>query len=197
MSDPSTTTARGRGFWMALPPGWVSLDVDPSTSTATIRRMVGLAAEADETVAQNRESLERMLIDAARDCATSGVLYCAAYFEPFQDLPVQASVTVAVYAATDGTDFSRMATELADGEGGRTISVVDLDAGRAVKRSGHRHTRFPGTDEPLELLTHQFFIPVPDTANMLAVISFASPTLALEDDMIALFDVIAEGFAFT
>jgi hypothetical protein len=197
MTDPSSTAAPGHGFWMALPPGWVSLDVDPSTSTATIRRMVGLAAEADETVAENRESLERMLIDAARDCATSGVLYCAAYFEPFEDLAVQASVTVAVYAATDGTDFSRMATELADGEGGRTISVVDLDAGRAVKRSGHRHTRFPGTDEPLELLTHQFFIPVPDTPNLLAVVGFASPTLALEDDMVALFDAIAEGFAFT
>lgn len=197
MSDPSATAAVGRGFWMALPPGWVSLDVDPSTSTATIRRMVGLAAEADETVAANLESLERMLIDAARDCATSGVLYCAAYFEPFEDLPVQASVTVAVYAATDGTDFSRMATELADGEGERTISVVDLDVGRAVKRSGHRHTRFPGTDEPLELLTHQFFIPVPDTPNLLAVIAFASPNLVLEDDMVALFDAIAESFAFT
>jgi hypothetical protein len=182
---------------MALPPGWVSLDVDPSTSTATIRRMVATAAEVDETVAENREALERMLIDAARDCATSGVLYCAAYFEPFEDLAVQASVTVAVYAATDGTDFSRVATEVADGEGGRAISVVDLDAGRAVKRSGHRHTRFPGTDEPLELLTHQFFIPVPDTSNLLAVVGFASPTLALEDDMVALFDAIAEGFAFT
>jgi hypothetical protein len=197
MSDLSATAASRRGFWMALPPGWVSLDVDPSTSAATIRRMVALAAEADETVAENRESLERMLIDAARDCATSGVLYCAAYFEPFENLPVQASVTVAVYAATDGTDFSRMATELADGEGGRTITVVDLDAGRAVKRSGHRNTRFPGTDEPLELVTHQFFIPVPDTGNLLAVVAFATPTLALEDDMVALFDAIAESFAFT
>jgi hypothetical protein len=125
------------------------------------------------------------------------VLYCAAYFEPFEDMAVQASITVAVYAATDGTDFSRMATELADGEAGRIISVVDLDAGRAVKRSGHRHTRFPGTEEPLELLTHQFFIPVPDTPNLLAVIAFASPTLALEDDLIALFDTIADSFAFT
>jgi len=197
MSDLSSSTATGHGFWMALPPGWVSLDVDPSTSTATIRRMVELAAEADETVAENREALERMLIGAARDCATSGVRYCAAYFEPFEDLPVQATVTVAVYAATDGTDFSRMATELADADGARTISVVDLEAGRAVKRSGHRHTQFPGTEEQLELLTHQFFIPVPDTTNLLAVVAFASPTLALEDDMVALFDTIAEGFVFT
>jgi hypothetical protein len=175
----------------------VSLDVDPATSTSTIRRMVAIAAEADATVAENRETLERMLIDAARDCAASGVLYCAAYFEPFEDMAVQASLTVAVYAAADGTDFSRMATELADDEGDRAISVVDLDAGRAVKRSGHRHTRFPGTDEPLELVTHQFFIPVPDTPNLLAVVAFATPTLALEGDLIALFDTIADSFAFT
>jgi hypothetical protein len=175
----------------------VSLDVDPATSTSTIRRMVAIAAEADATVAENRETLERMLIDAARDCAASGVLYCAAYFEPFEDMAVQASLTVAVYAAADGTDFSRMATELADDEGDRAISVVDLDTGRAVKRSGHRHTRFPGTDEPLELVTHQFFIPVPDTPNLLAVVAFATPTLALEGDLIALFDAIADTFAFT
>ncbi|MEW6471962.1 MAG: hypothetical protein AB1679_06805 [Actinomycetota bacterium] len=138
-----------------------------------------------------------MLIDAARDCAASGVVYCAAYVEPFEDVVVQASLTVAVYAAADGTDFSRMTTELADGEGGRTISVVDLDAGRAVKRSGRRHTRFPGTEQPLELLTHQFFIPVPGTADLLAVVAFASPTVSLEDDLIALFDAIAGSFAFT
>jgi hypothetical protein len=197
MSDPVSSAASGRGFWLAMPPGWVSLDVDPSTSATTIRRMVAAAAEADETVAENRDALERMLLDAARDCATSGVLYCAAYFEPFEDIAVQASLTVAVHAATEGTDFSRMATELADDEGGRTISVVDLDGGRAVKRSGRRHTRFPGTDVPLELITHQFFIPVPGTADLLAVVAFASPTLTLEDDLIALFDAIAGSFAFT
>ncbi|MGH8999351.1 MAG: hypothetical protein ACRDY7_08170 [Acidimicrobiia bacterium] len=197
MSDPASTAAPGHGFWLALPPGWVSLDVDPSTSTSTIRRMVAAAAEADETVAANREELEGMLIDAARDCATSGVLYCAAYFEPFEDMAVQASLAVAVHAAVEGTDFGRMATELADGEGGRTIEVVDLDAGGAVKRSGRRRTRFPGTEEPLELLTHQFFIPVPGTTDLLAVVAFASPTLGLEADLVALFDAIADSFAFT
>jgi hypothetical protein len=136
MTDPASSSAAGRGFWLALPPGWVSLDVDPSTSASTVRRMVAAAADADETVAQNQDSLERMLLEAARDCAASGVLYCAAYFEPFEDTAVQASLTVAVHGSAEGTDWSGMVTELADGEGGRTISLVDLAAGRAVKRSG-------------------------------------------------------------
>jgi hypothetical protein len=115
----------------------------------------------------------------------------------FENLALQASLTVAVYAATDGTDFSRMATELADDEGNLSLSVVALAAGRAVKRSGHRHYPVPGYRRTPRLLTHQFFIPVPDTPNLLAVVAFASPTLALEADLIALFDTIAGGFAFT
>jgi hypothetical protein len=190
---PSSVT----GFWLALPPGWVSLDVDASTSAISVRRIVEIAAEKDETVAAHREGLERMLIDAAREAAAAGIQYCAAYYERIGDLGLQASLTVAIHAATEGNDFGRMATELRDVDGSRTIEIVDLDAGRAVVRSGRRHSRLPGSEMALELLTRQFFIPVPDTPDLLAVVAFASPTLALEEDLIALFDAIAGSFVFT
>lgn len=191
-SDPGTLA----GFWLALPPGWVSLDVDPSTSAISARRMVEIAADNDETVAAHREGLERILVDTAREAATAGIRYCAAYYERIGDLGLQASLTIAIHAATEGTDFGRMATELRDEDGSRRIEVVDLDVGRAVVRSGRRRSQFPGSEVPLELLTHQFFIPVPDTPDLLAVVAFASPTLALEDDLIALFDAIAQTFTF-
>lgn len=194
--DPAPSGAPS-GFWLALPSGWVSFDVDPTTSATSARRVVAAAADADEAVAANREALERILAGAAREAAAAGVRYCAAYYERFDDLAVQASLSVAIHAAAEGTDFGRMVSELGDGEGGRTIEVVELEAGRAVKRSGRRHTKFPGTEHPLELLTHQYFLPVPGTADRLTTVAFSSPTLSLEDDLIALFDTIAESFAFT
>lgn len=195
MSPDPASAAGPSGFWLALPVGWVSFDVDPSTSLASARQRIAVAAERDDIVAANRDALERILVGAARQAAEGGVVYCAAYFESFRDYAVQASLAVSFHAAEHGADFGRMLQELQDTD--RSLEVVQLEAGRAVKRSGRRHTRFPGTEVPLELITHQFFIPVPGTADLMAVVAFASPTLALEPDLIALFDAIAEGFAFT
>jgi hypothetical protein len=90
-----------------------------------------------------------------------------------------------------------MLAELRDADGIRTLEVVDVDAGRAVRRSGRRTMRFPGSEAPVELVTRQFFIPVPKTSDLLAVVAFSTPTLSLEDEMIALFDSILGTFAFT
>lgn len=197
MSTDRAVGAVPSGFWLALPSGWVSFDVNPSTSAASARRRVALAAENDETVAANRDALERILVGAAREAAEAGVVYCAAYYESFGDFAVQANLAVSFHAAAEGTDLGRMVLELGDDEDSRTISVVELEAGRAVTRSGRRHTKFPGTEHPMELLTHQYFLPVPGTADRLAVVAFASPTLPLEHDLIAVFDTIASSFAFT
>jgi hypothetical protein len=185
------------GFWIALPKGWVSLDVDPRTSAASARRLVAAAAEADDTIRANQAAIERILVDAAREAAAEGIRYCAAYYEQIdENLAVQASLTIGIHGSTEGTDPSAMLRGLAD-DSGRRISIVDLEAGQAVCRSGIRHTRFPGTEEPVDLLTHQYFIPVPSTPDLLTTVAFASPTLALQDDLVELFDTIAESFVFT
>jgi hypothetical protein len=185
------------GFWIALPRGWVSLDVDPRTSAVTARRLVAAAADADETIRANQAAIEQILVGAARDATADGIRYCAAYYEQIDDnLAVQASLSVGIHGSTEGTDPSAMLRGLAD-DSGRRISIVDLDAGQAVCRTGIRHTHFPGTEEPLDLLTHQYFIPVPSTTDLLTAVAFASPTLALQDELVALFDTIAQTFAFT
>jgi len=185
------------GFWIALPKGWVSSDVDPRTSTASVRRLVAAAAEADETIRANQAAIEGILVDAAREAAAEGIRYCAAYYEQIdENLAVQASLTIGIHGSTEGTDPSVMLRGLAD-DSGRRISIIDLDAGQAVCRTGIRHTRFPGTEEPLDLLTHQYFIPIPGTTDLLTTVAFASPTLGLHDELVELFDTIAETFAFT
>lgn len=182
-------------FWLALPAGWVSIDVDARTSAASARRLVAAAAAADEHIRSHRHSIERMLVESVTEAAAAGINYCAVYYEQFDDLAVQANLTVANHAAAEGTDLNVM-TQVLDTGDERTISVVELEAGRAVCRSGIRHTRFPGTEEAMDLLTHQYFLPVPGTTDSLTVVSFASPTLALEEDLRAVFESIAQTFAF-
>lgn len=75
---------------------------------------------------------------------------------------------------------------------GRPVVVTVLVAIRSVEGPAD-----PSVLADLGLLTQQYYLPVPGTDQLLAVVAFASPTLALEGDLIALFDTIADSFAFT
>ena len=132
-----TEAGRGAlgGFWVPLPEGWVSIDVDPSTSILSTRKLVEAAAADDE-------------------------------------------------ADLGGSD-------------GRVVDLVELDSGPAVRRRGRRSRLFPGAEEPVEFVSHQYFVRVPSTADRVALLSFATPTLAVEDDLGDLFESMARSFMFT
>ncbi|MGH8906306.1 MAG: hypothetical protein ACRD0K_07290 [Egibacteraceae bacterium] len=186
------------GFWIALPAGWVSLDVDPATSAASARKLVEAAARGDETVRANRAAVERTLVGLTSGAAASGVSLCACYYEAFEDqLAVQASLTVAIHALDQANDPAAMVGDLASGETSRCVEVVDLGAGPVVRRAGRRGQALPGTDESLEFVVRQYYVPVPGTSDRVALLSFASPALVVEDDLVALFDSMAGSFVFT
>jgi hypothetical protein len=176
----------------------VSLDVDPRTAAESARRLVEAAARNAETVREHRVALQQQIAQIAADAAASGVQFCACFFEVFEDqLPVQASLTIAVHTLDQANDPGAMVRELAEDEAGRTVDLVELEVGRAVRRSGRRRQAFPGTDQPVEFLARQYYVPVPSTTDQIAVLSFASPTLALQDDLTSLFDSMAATFVFT
>jgi hypothetical protein len=184
------------GFWIALPEGWVSLDINPETSAATARQLVEAAARNDKTVRENQVAIEQTLAQLASDAAATGVQFCACYFQVFDEVPVQASVTVAIHTL-EANDPGAMVRELTAGGTGRSVDVVDLEAGRAVRRAGRRREVLPGMDEPVEFFGCQYYVPVPSTTNQIALLSFATPTLAVEEDMGDLFASMAGTFTFT
>ena len=184
------------GFWIALPEGWVSLDVNPETSAATAHQLVEAAARNDDTVRENRVAIEQMLAQLASDAAATGVQFCACYFQVFDDVPVQASVTVAIHTL-EANDPGAMVRELTAGGTGRSVEIVDLEAGRAVRRAGRRREVLPGMEEPIDFFGCQYYVPVPSTTNQIALLSFASPTLAVQEDMGDLFESMAGTFTFT
>ena len=190
MSGPPT------GFWVALPDGWLSVDVDPSTSAGSTRKLVEAAARNDETVRARRNQIEQMIGQVTADAAASGVVFCACYFEVFEDdYPVQASLTVAFHAIDGSNHPGSMLAEL--GGPGRRVEMVDLDSGQAVRQSGRSLRALPGLEEPLEFLSHQYYLRVPGTTDRIALLSFASPSVALEEELAELFESMARSFSFT
>ena len=192
----SQATAPPTGFWLALPDGWVSLDVDATTSPESTRKLVEAAAANDETVRAQRGAIEQMITQIAADAAASGVSFCACYFQVFENnLPVQASLTIGFHDVDGSNQPGSMLSEL--GGAGRRIEMVELDEGPVVRRSGRRTRAFPGMEEPLEFVSHQYFVPLPNTTDRVALLSFATPTLPLESELGDLFESMARSFMFT
>lgn len=184
------------GFWVALPDGWVGLDVDPKTSAASARKLVEQAARKDETIRANKVPLEQMLAQVTADAAASGVVFCACYFQVFdEETAVQASLTVGFHSG-DGNDPASILGGLDDSDG-RRLEVVDLEAGSAVRRAGRGRKAFPGLEEPVEFISHQYFLRVPNTSDRIALMSFASPSVAFEEELADLFESMAQSFDFT
>ena len=194
-----TATSRSEspsGFWVALPDGWVGLDADPKTSAASARRLVEQAARRDETIRANKVPLEQMLAQVAADAAASGVVFCACYFQVFDEqTAVQASLTVGFHTG-EGNDLASILGGLDDSDG-RRLDVVELEAGSAVRRTGRGERAFPGLEEPVEFVSHQYFLRVPNTTDRVALMSFASPSVAFEDELAELFESMAQSFEFT
>jgi hypothetical protein len=197
-----TTRTQGTGpptgFFVALPDGWVSLDVDPSTSADSVRRLVSAAARNDDNVARNRVAIEQLLTQVTSEAAASGVQFCACWFQLMEGgLPVQASLTVGFHGLDGPNDPAAMLRELIEPGTDRRIDQIELDSGPAIRRSGRRRQAFSGMDEPVEFFGCQFYVPVPGSPNRIGLLSFATPTLALEEELGDLFDSMAKSFVFT
>ena len=189
--------ARPTGFWIALPEGWVSIDVDPATAVRSAARLLDQLPPGGR---EHRADARRLLEQLAADSATAGVTFCACLATVVEGtLPLLASLTISVNGldgAGNGPELVRASLAAAE-PGGRTVDVVDLGAGPAVRRSGRLRLGRPGTDEVVTLVSRQFYVPVPGTLAEVALLAFASPTLELEAELGELFDGMAATFAFT
>ncbi|MGH2719944.1 MAG: hypothetical protein ACRDJU_15395 [Actinomycetota bacterium] len=194
---------RPSGFWIALPEGWVGLDVDPATAAPALSQALDLAAARDPSVTQHRAATEQLLAELLDAARRAGVRFIACYLRVFEHtLPVQASLTVSINDVGQSSDPANILNGLeADQRWGKRLAtaIVDLPAGKAVRRAGLKRSPPPGQPgaQPVELLSREFFVPLPGAAEEIAVVSFASPTLVLSDDLNRLFDSMASTFAFT
>lgn len=188
-----------QGYWIALSDEWLSMDVDPSTSPERLRLVLDAAAAADGQVRKKRGRIEQLFGRLVEESAEAGVSRCAFYFAMVDEvLPVQASLTVAERSLSpDSNDLVTIFQGLSEGEQKGTVDVVELDGGLAVRRTGRAREPLPGSDRPIELLSRQYYVPVPGSGDEIVVLGFTSPNTELEGELNGLFDSIARSFVFT
>lgn len=176
MSDVEAPT----GFQFGLPEDWEIGDL----AEPTIAR-IGLS-DAPFTLA----TAHWRLGDIER--ATEGQQVRARWRRMVGGSPAEAECSLAIYATDVDNAPDRLHAVLARATGDTTDTVA-LPAGTAVRRTGRR----PADGERPERFVHQFFIPVPGTANEITFLEFWSPTFAAEGFFRPHFEGIASSFEFS
>lgn len=112
------------------------------------------------------------------------------------DAPVEATLAV-VFQTLDGVnDPQAMLAELVAGGRAGEVELVELTSGPAVRRMG-RHREGPGEGgEVREAAGRQYYLRVPGTGDQIAILSFATPTLAEEERLGEVFEAMAQTFAW-
>jgi hypothetical protein len=199
LSSPPTA------FGLRLPDSWYELDIWRATRTGDLARWVDSRIAAEPALKPWRGPLLSLLRDVAGRAQREGALYCAALTEPVEDAgTIAASVMVFQTdgaADPDGNAVEAIASRITatapadDSEVWRTVSVVDLPAGRAVRVRGVETADLSG-GASAECVVVQTLFPVPDGGGVLAVVC-TSPQTGLAEPLLDLFEAISDTLSWS
>jgi len=185
------------GFWIVLPNGWVTIDVNPRTAPRTHRRLLRAMAKAEPGLAAHRPRLEADLNRLSRECSEQGVQFAASFIALVDDeIPMNASLNIATYR-TDLNHVDVLQASLLDTEFRLAVDLFELDDGRAVRVRGRDKLRYPGAEDDIEVASRQFHVPIPGSSGRVALLTFTTSSLAFEEGFAELFDTMAKTFRFT
>jgi hypothetical protein len=186
-------TLSTEGWTLTLPDGWVELDVQPGSSRESTRNLIDQAAAKVPEVARSRAQWESLLQRSIGYLQDESIDRCACWVEPVSEhMVIEASIVVTARRVTEGNDFRQITAAFASSGG---VEVVDLPAAKAVRAISHEEKRIQlpdGSSVALNNHVRQWFVPIPNSPDAVLVMSFATPTTAMVDDLALLFDDIAE-----
>jgi hypothetical protein len=201
MAAPTST--RPREFALTVPGHWATFDVTQQ-ELSTARR----AAMRQATSAADRIAIDDVFEQAkrvTRSARKAGALWGAGTATVYDDELFVAHVMVFAVSAPRTGDFTApvLGSVLGGARSGqesdlpaRSVSTVRLrDVEAAVRVSGREVVEVvPG--KSVQMLVSHTFVPVPGAEGEHMLITGCSPNLPLEDDVLDLFDAIAETFHF-
>lgn len=182
-----------RDFRILLPPGWVRISIrDDSQAT-----VVALAESRARTApprerARVRSALVTVLGRAVSQAREAGGIDVLVSVDSVEGVPVPASRVVSHVEPDGGDDLAEVAEQL-DGPAAE-VSVVDIAAGRAVRRQSTRWAEQDGVSVVLSELA--FWVPVPGRTGRL-VLTFATPSAELAPVLLQLFDAMGASLRWT
>lgn len=185
-------------YALALPEGWVRLDLDPTTQQTSVEALVEERVRRSPELAPRRRQIRRTLLAEARAATEAGAVDAALLSEVIEGLPVTAALTVSLLDAPPSGGGSGVAALMAGlaGTGGSAgaVSREKLPHGPAVRLRMSQALPGPGGTRR-EVETVQFFVPTP-AQDLFAVLSFSTPTPEVVEELVLFFDAIAATFGW-
>jgi hypothetical protein len=192
------------GFRVHVPDSWLTLDLDPASSDQWIERVLDERIAEHPPAARHRGHMRRILqslIDQQRAAGVFLSAILAAGSRPAEMIGANLSLSWnRLVSAPDEIDWlaRHFATEeLQDGEFPqmRTVDLVDLPAGPAVRIRTSLLAPVPESSHRQRVAVSQFVVPVPDS-RWLGVLVVSTPNLALTEVFARLADEVAQSLRF-
>lgn len=184
------------GFSVALPPDWLVLDVAGERIPAQVERLLDEAVRRDEGVRAHRGMIERQIRSVLRNVRSQDLSFCAMLATVIDDvLPMYATITGTLRSHSDAAELSEIAAEL-QRDSSTTVSRCKAGDRTAVRAQRRTSISDEVIGAPVEAAVWQYFIPS-GVRGQVAILTAATPVLALEEHFGELFDAIIGTFSFT
>jgi hypothetical protein len=192
------------GFRIHVPDSWLALDLDPASSDQWVERVMDERIAEHPEAARHRGHMRRILQSLVDEQRAAGVFLSAilaAGSRPAEMIGANLSLSWSRLASAPD-DISWLARhfaeeELLDGEFPelRTVDLVDLPAGPAVRVRTSVLAPVPETSRRQRVAVNQIVVPVPDS-RWLGVIVVSTPNLSLAEAFARLADEVAQSLRF-
>jgi hypothetical protein len=185
-----------------VPPEWFEIDLVPETRDRSITDLIAERTGQNPPLREHRADLLRLLKQEARRAWDGGVVWCACLAEPIDDSVLLASATLSliegpVCAPVTGPEgFQGILAPLSDktasypGDTWRRVTAIKLPlAGEGGRLEGVEDLYGSTPDKVIRSVVMQTFVPIPH-ANRVAIVTCTSPSIALAEPLLELFDAI-------
>lgn len=194
-------------FRLQFPDSWWTLDLDPSTRDASIRRRVQEQAHGQDVDKDVIDSVVRSARGTAREAHAQGALQAAGMVEFLTDGTTLSATTVVVRVLTPEdavADLDQLLLPVAlkqaknplgQGTDANTVATVDMSEVGGVGRVTSVEDVGFGAHGTVRMALLHTVVPVPNSRDFL-VISSATPNLSLATEYFKVFDAISATLRF-
>jgi hypothetical protein len=192
------------GFRVHTPDSWLTVDLDPARTDGWIERVLDERVAEHPEAARHRGHMRRILQSLVEQQRAAGVFLCAllvAGSRPAEMIGANLSLSwVRLASAPDDTTWLARYfadEELQDGEltEMRTVDLVELPAGEAVRIRTSLLAPVPETARRQRVSITQLVVPVPGT-QWLGVLVVSTPNLAMAGVFGRLAEEVARSLVF-
>ncbi|WP_033319521.1 hypothetical protein [Streptomyces yerevanensis] len=204
-STPQRDAAPPADYQLLLPQGWFRVHIAPERREQSVDALLERQFKGIDNAPQIKMELRKELIRQAARAFDEGGIELYISLQQAGSLTIPASLLVTLVTPRDPKvplpSLRDLAESLkAEGGKGRTVSVVELAAGSAMKvrvdpESASTRMQPEDGDYALPSVTVDYQLSIP-RSDMQLLLTFSTPLVQIADAMVELFDAVAGSLAW-